>query len=252
MDPGSAALLALQHVSPLVKVAVVGKLARMRLVERYAFLCGALVVSAACQAWLLGSWWVSGSAAYRNIWRIVTPIQVAASLAMGVEALWLLVSHFPKRRNLMVAMVCLCGLVSAATVLPTSAVLPGEGWMAIRRHWKAGVWMVLAVARVILSEIEPNMRANVRWHTAAVLLAIGGTAVGDAISAAFPRDYWPQAAGRLVMIGAPIAAARWWWRMEPSGEDFTPTPRPSLEDLDPEWERVTKAIERARGQAAGE
>lgn len=251
MDIPTAALLALQHLSPAAKAAVVARLGLHGLIGRYPFFAAAMAVSAGCQAWLLWSWWTAGDIAYRATWRVVTPIQVAASLAIAVEALWLLVSHFPKRRNLMVLVGLVGGVVAAATVLPTSWVLPGEGLQAVRRHWKAGMWMVLGLSRLILGDVEPNMRTNVQAHVTAVLVAMGGASVGDAISSAFPRDYWPQVAGRLLLIGSPLVACLWWWRMDGDGEGFTPTPGPSREDLDTEWEQITKEI-KSRAAGAGE
>lgn len=251
MDIPTAALLTFQHLSPIAKTGIAARLGVRGLAGKYPFLTAGMVISAACQAWLLGSWWTAGSGAYRATWHIVTPIQVAASAAMSVEALWLLVSHFPKRHNLMIVMGLLGGIAAALTVLPTSIVLPGDGLQALRRHWKAAMWMALGLSRLALGSIEPAMRRNVQEHATALLVALGGTVVGDLISSAFPRDYWPQFVGRLFLLISPLAACRWWWRMEPAGEAYTPTPRPTLEELDPELERITEEL-KARAKSAGE
>jgi hypothetical protein len=247
-DTLSLLFLALQHLSAATKFTIAGKLVRERLAERYPFFTAGLIVSASMQAWMLSGLWLNPTAAtqqaaYQHAWRIATPFQIAASLAMAVEALWVMARHYPKARNLMLITVTLCAIASAAVLLPYLYAAPT---VKARAAWKIVLLVVVVVARVLLVEKGPGMSQNARLHSFAVALAMGGSVLGDWVGAA-SRAYAVQALSKAILIGVPLAACRWWWQMRPAGEAFTPTPGPSLEDLEPE----TRRIERAIGKAAG-
>lgn len=97
---------------------------------------------------------------------------------------------------------------------------------------------------------EGEERPNVRRYSAAVLCSMGGSILGDVIFS-LGRGYWIVAAGQAVLLLSPLAACRWWWTIGGAGEGFTPTPGPSREDLDTEWEQITKEI-KSRAAGAGE
>lgn len=249
-DALSLLFLFAQHVSATVKVAIAGRMVASRLVDRYPFFTASLLVSASCQAWMLSGLWFNATpaaqqAAYRHAWRIATPFQVSASFAMAVEALWIMARHYPRARNLMLLTVGACGVAAAAVILPYAYGLPTFAAKA-RLGWKITLLVMLAVARLLLVKREPGMGRNARLHSFAVLLAMSGSVAGDLVGAA-SRGYWVQVASRVLLIGVPLAACSWWWRMQPAGEQFTPTFGPSLGDL----EGRTREVERAIGRAAG-
>jgi hypothetical protein len=250
-DVLSLVFLSFQHVSAGAKLAVSGKLAVQRLVDRYPFTVAALLISAGCQAWLLSTIWLNPTIAarqeaYQAVWRIVTPFQVSASFAIGLEALWVMARHYPRARTLMLGTVAACAMASIAVVLPYAYAMPAFMTKA-RSVWKVALLVGLVAARALLLKREPGMSRNARLHIFGVLLAMSGSVVGDLVGAA-SRAYAVQALSKVILIGVPLAACRWWWQMQPAGEIFTPTPGPTLDELEAETKRVERAIGRAAGQ----
>jgi len=247
----SVGLLCLLHVSPLAKAGTVVALAARRLAPRYPFFCAGLLISALTQCLLIYGWWSGGYRAYGQIWRVVMPFQMAATLAVSLEALWVLSRHFPKARNLATFMLLLGGLVALLTVIPASVALPSDALTAVRRHGKAGLWMVLAITRLFLEGVEPALRGNAKLHSTGILVALAGSVAGDVVLG-LSGAYWVQAGGKVLLMGLPVAACWWWLQMRPAGESFTPTPGPTLEELDGEMERIQEEIRAYRKAAGGE
>lgn len=250
MDILSIGLLCLLHVSPIAKAGVVARLSHCGLAPRYAFFSAGLLISAACQCCLIFAWWHGGYRMYAKVWAVTTPMQMAATLAVCLESIWMLAAHFPKTRNLVILLLMFGGFMSLFTVLPASLVLPGEGLLAVRRHWKAVVWTLLAVSRAMLDGAEPAMRHNARMHSTGILLALAGSVGGDLVLSV-SKEYWAQGGGKVLLLGLPLAACWWWAQMRPEGESFTPTPGPTLEELDADMERIEERIREFRN-AGGE
>ena len=143
------------------------------------------------------------------------------------------------------------GLVALLTVIPASVALPSDALTAVRRHGKAGLWMVLAITRLFLEGVEPALRGNAKLHSTGILVALAGSVAGDVVLG-LSGAYWVQAGGKVLLMGLPVAACWWWLQMRPAGESFTPTPGPTLEELDGEMERIQEEIRAYRKAAGGE
>lgn len=251
MDSTSAAILTLLHCSAAIKLPVAGRLAFRGIAREYPILAGSLVASALIQGGLLYGYWTGGWRAYGQIWAATTPYSFAVSMALMLEALSAMSRHFPKARNLAMLLIAIFGLLSIGAVVPLGKTLDDTLWLLwVRAHWKIAATVVLLCTRAFLGWVEPAMRDNVRRYVFGLLACMIGSAVGDITIAATRPNYWGIAAGQFTLLLAPMFGYRQWWRMDAGGEAYTPTKRPTLEELDGEMARIEEEI-RARGKSAG-
>lgn len=252
MDGISVALLSLLHCSAVAKPIVAARLARRNLALKYPLLIGSLAAGAAIQSLLLYSYWTGGWKAYGRAWAATTPFSFAVSMGITLEALSVMARHFPKARNLAMALIAIFGTMTAAAVLPLGRMVDDTLWLlTVRAYWKVAALGVLAGVRLFLGSIEPAMRENVRRYVAGVLLCMAGSAAGDVIISIARPNYWGIALGQFTLLLVPVVGYLRWWQMSAAGENFTPTPRPTMEQLDGEMARLDEEI-RAYGKSAGE
>lgn len=251
MDGISAALLSLLHCSAAVKPIIAARLARRGLAPKYPLLVGSLAIGAAIQGFLLYSYWAGGWKAYGRAWAATTPFSFALSMGITLEALSAMARHFPKARNLAAILIVIFGLLTAGAVLPLGKMMDDTLWLlAVRAYWKVAAIGVLAGTRLFLGKVEPAMRENVRRYVAGVLLCMAGSAVGDVIISVARPNYWGIAVGQFTLLLVPMVGYLQWWQMSAAGDGFTPTPRPTMEQLDGEMARLNEEI-RAYGKSAG-
>ncbi len=246
MDALSLALTSLLHVSAAAKLATAARIARVGLGHQYPFFVAGMSVSGACTASMLCAWWIGGPTAYNASWRILTPFSLMATYAVAAEAIWVTARHFPRPRQLAAFVASVCLIVSLVGVLPASLAIPGD---LPRRHWKSVLLAVIVASRALIAAGNAPLRVNAKLHGTGISMALAASVAGDVILG------WPalaaQAIGRgLPMLGG-LAACRWWWQMRPAGEEYTPRPGPTLDDLEAQTQRIERAIA-ARAKGAGQ
>lgn len=251
MDAASVAILGLLHCSAAIKPVVAMRLAWRGAARAYPILAASLLAGAVIQGALLQAFWTGGWPAYGTLWAKTAPWALAVSMALTLEALSVMARHFPKARNLSMLMLTVFGLLTAGVLAPLAGAMDKTVWLlALRANWKLAALGVLAGTRAFLGKVEPRMRKNVRLYVAGLLVCMAGAAAGDVIISAARPNYWGIAIGQFTLLLAPLAGYRMWWKMDAGGEEYTPTPRRSMEELDADLDRLEEEI-RAYGKSAG-
>lgn len=198
---------------------------------------------------LIWCWW--GDTAYSVAWRATRWIHWLALCLLLIQALVALARVWPRGRRLAVV----CGVLVSVLGVAVSAIQShwivwrgavGAATDAGRAVGVAGI--LIAGGSYVLYDALGVTTRNARTWSTGLVLWLGGETVAAAMMAYWPMG-WQQSVAQIANQAALIVAARYWWRMSSSGENYVLP----LADAEREWKLLSDWIgkEKTRRRAAG-